>query len=343
MAPLLPAAELLSLEGPAEPEAGRARGVIKRQVGHMTRLVTDLLEASRVEQGKVRLQKRPLELARAITEAVETTRPVINARKHRLAISLPSDPLWVEADPTRVGQILVNLLTNAARYTNEAGQIELSATSEGRQAIIRVKDNGIGIPREVLNRIFEPFTQVHEGHVRSQEGLGLGLALVRNLVELHGGTVTAQSAGPGRGSEFIVRLPLAADARDRKVLSGRVLVVDDNEGVRDGLAVLLQAWGCETHVAQDGPSAVRLAKRFHPQIVLLDIQLPGLDGYQVAEQLRRDASLQGTALVALTGYGAEEDRHRSQQAGFDAHLVKPVTPEDLRQVLQGIAGSAGTS
>jgi CheY-like chemotaxis protein len=304
----------------------------------MSRLVSDLLDASRVQQGKVRLQKRPIELARAITEAVETAQPAMNARNHCLAVLLPPEPLWVEADPTRLGQILVNLLTNAARYTNDGGRIELSAARRGNRAVISVKDNGIGIPPDMLGRIFDPFTQIHEGAVRSQEGLGLGLALVKNLVELHGGTITARSSGPGKGSEFAVRLPLVSEpAEERKLLSGRILVVDDNESVRDGLAILLQAWGCETQVAHDGPTAVRLAKECQPEVVLMDIQLPGLDGYQVAEQLRQEPALQDTVLVALTGNGADDDRRRSEQAGFKAHLVKPVGPEVLREVLQGLS------
>jgi signal transduction histidine kinase/CheY-like chemotaxis protein len=335
MAPILPAAEMLSLEQPPEKERERARDMIKRQLGHMSRLVSDLLDASRVQQGKVQLQKRPLELAKAITEAIETARPSISARNHRLTVSLPPEPLWVQADPTRLGQILVNLLTNAARYTAEGGRIEFSAARKGSQAVIGVKDNGIGIPPDMLSRIFEPFTQIHEGAMRSQEGLGLGLALVKNLVELHDGTITACSAGPGKGSEFVLRLPVSDYvAEERTVFAGRVLIVDDNKSVRDGLAMLLQAWGCETHVAHDGPTAVRLAKECQPGVVLMDIQLPGLDGYQVAKQLKQEPSLQETMLVALTGYGADEDRHRSTQAGFDAHLVKPVGAEELLKLLQ---------
>jgi CheY-like chemotaxis protein len=287
-------------------------------------------------------------VGKAVDQAVEAVRPLIDARGHELTVSLPAGPLWLEADPVRLEQILANLLTNAARYTEPGGRIALEGDRDADHLVLRVRDNGIGIAPEALPRIFGLFTQADTGANRSREGLGIGLALVRSLVELHGGSVSASSPGPGRGSEFVVRLSLVAppgggrsDGGEDGTIPGpradvrhrRVLVVDDQADAARSLARLLKAWGHEVYVAHDGPAALEAARVHTPELVLLDIGLPGMDGHEVARRLRADER-NGLQIIALTGYGQEEDRSRSREAGFDDHLVKPVDPEDLRRMLE---------
>jgi CheY-like chemotaxis protein len=286
-----------------------------------------------------------VELAEVVERAVETSRPLLEARRHELSEQLPSGSVWLDADPIRLAQVIANLLSNAAKYTDERGLICLSAVEEGPEVVLRVQDNGIGMTADMLPRVFELFTQAEPALDRSHGGLGIGLTLVRLLVELHGGRVEARSDGPGKGSEFIVRLPCLRkptplSRRPEPVQAGystssprRILVVDDNVDAAGSLSALLEHAGHEVRTTHDGPGALEEARTFRPEVVLLDIGLPGMDGYEVAREIRRLTWGNETLLVAVTGYGQEEDRRCSREAGFDAHLVKPVDPEALRALL----------
>jgi signal transduction histidine kinase/CheY-like chemotaxis protein len=331
----------------------QARQMAERQVHHLTRLVDDLMDVSRITRGKIRLRKRSVELATVLAGAVETSRPLIEARRHELTVALPSEIVRLDADPTRLGQVLTNLLNNAAKYTDEGGKIELTARREGGEVAIAIRDNGVGIPAEMLPKVFDLFTQVDRSLDRAQGGLGIGLTLVRRLVEMHDGSVRAFSSGPGRGSEFVVRLPIAeempalapADSGEEDKISvgpprRRILVVDDNVDAARSLAWLLQYLGQEVYLAHDGVTALEAARAHVPEIVLLDIGLPRIDGYEVARRLRRDESLEGVLLVAMTGYGQEEDRRRAYEAGFDRHLIKPIDPDGLAELLSLPVGFA---
>jgi signal transduction histidine kinase len=343
-------AVLVLKTGAADPEAiARARDMMERQIQNMTRLIDDLLDVSRINQGKVQLRKEPVELAPVLTGAAESAEHQFRDSEQELAVSLPSEPIYLEADPTRLAQIFGNLLNNASKYNNRGGHVWLTAelASEGRQspeeAVIRVRDDGIGVAPDQLPHIFDLFTQVDHSLERSQGGLGIGLTLVKNLVEMHGGTVVAQSVGLGQGSEFVVRLPVVAapsrptpDADNGKkpaVVKRRILVVDDNLDSAESLAMLLGITGHEVQTAHDGEEAVAAAETFRPEVVLLDIGLPKLNGYEAAHQIRQQPWGRKMALVALTGWGQEEDRRKSKQAGFDNHLVKPVDYAALVQLL----------
>jgi PAS domain S-box-containing protein len=345
LAPIRNSVQVMRLRGPADP----LHDVIDRQVSHLTRLVDDLLDVSRVTQGKVRLRTERVELAQAVADAVETCRPFIDAKTQELAVSL-TPALVLEADPTRLAQVVGNILTNASKYTPEKGHIWLSAGREAGQVVLRVRDDGIGIREDMLPRVFDLFVQSERAQDRSQGGLGIGLTLVKSLVELHGGTVEAHSEGPGRGSEFVVRLPLlpgdaAVAARDAPEAaapppSRRVLVVDDNLDAAESLAMVLRLEGHEVQAVHEGAAVLEAARAFRPDVVLLDIGLPdGLTGYDLAPRLREAPNLEDVLLVALTGYGQEEDKRRAKQAGFDAHLTKPAAPGALQALLA--AGRAG--
>jgi signal transduction histidine kinase/DNA-binding response OmpR family regulator len=321
-----------------------AQAIIDRQVSQLVRLVDDLLDVARITQGKIRLQLEPVELSTVVELAKELSGPLISARHHRLAVTLPPTPLWVRGDVTRLAQVLANLLSNAAKYTDEGGQIQLSIDdSEPPWVLLRVRDNGIGISPEMVQSIFELFTQATRSLDRAQGGLGIGLTLVRHLVGMHGGSVSVRSAGPGQGSEFVVRLPRLGSppaALHRSDSSAtlpatprRVLVVDDNQDVADSLTIILRQQGHEVRAAHDGLAALKLAQGYKPQVVLLDIGLPGLDGYEVARRLRALPELQGALLIALTGYGQPEARRTALSAGFDVHLVKPVDPQTLTDLM----------
>jgi PAS domain S-box-containing protein len=323
------------------------RAMMERQVNHMVHLVNDLLDIARVSSGKLVLQMRRVDLREAIATAVETSRPLIDANGHRLEVDVPDLALEVEADPVRISQVVSNLLSNAAKYTPHGGRIVLAARIEGALLAISVQDNGIGIGAESLGAVFDMFTQVERSLTRSNGGLGIGLSLVRRLVELHGGSVLAASDGVGRGSTFTVRLTLAAGAPqgpdlvhgDTVLALGqagrrlRVLVADDNADAAHTLAALLEIAGHETRVVHDGVAALAVASQFAPQLVFLDIGMPRLDGYETARRLRASPESEGAMLVALTGWGAEEDRARSSAAGFDRHLLKPALPADVEAVL----------
>jgi PAS domain S-box-containing protein len=326
-----------------------AQEIIDRQVKHLSRLVDDLLDVSRITRGKITLQKHPVSVADVVAQAIETSRPLIEGRKHRLEVKQPGEPVRVLADPTRLAQVILNLLNNAAKYTEEGGRIWLTVERAAREAVIRVRDNGLGIPREMLPRIFDLFTQVDRTLDRAQGGLGIGLMLVRRLVQMHGGSVAAASDGPGRGSEFTVRLPLLAESAADGDGAGtveetlhparrqRILVVDDNRDSADSLTMLLRLAGHEVVTAYDGEVGLDVARRWQPDVVLLDIGLPRLDGYEVARQLRRDKGLRKALVVAMTGYGKDEDRQRSQEAGFNAHLVKPVDLDELARLIAALS------
>jgi PAS domain S-box-containing protein len=344
LAPIRNALELIQLEDPPPPPGVRDNlEIIDRQVTHLVRLVGDLLDVSRISQGKIVLRKEPLDLATVVTRGLETSQPVIAGRRHSLRVSLPQEPLPVEGDLVRLVQVLANLLNNAAKYTREGGRIELLVEKAGGEAVMRVRDNGMGIPKEMQPRLFDLFTQSDRTLDRSEGGLGIGLTLVRRLTEMHGGTVEAHSEGQGHGSEFVVRLPLAesrpegpAPAPPPPAAAGRrrrVLAVDDNRDSARTLTRLLQVLGHEVSTAHDGPAALAEADRFHPEIVLLDIGLPGMDGFEVARRLRASPAFADTVLIALTGYGSPEDRAASREAGFNAHLVKPVDLEALKELL----------
>ncbi len=346
LAPISNAVQIMKVEGPDGPNFEWSLKVIEDQVKQMTRMVDDLLDVSRITRGKVVLQTEPIELEVVVDLAVEASRPLIDDCHHHLSVALPSHPVLVDVDPARMAQVLSNLLNNAAKYTEEGGDIALTAVQRGREVVIRVRDNGIGIPPELLPHVFDMFTQADQTLSRSRGGLGIGLTLVRSLVELHHGRVSAHSAGPGQGSEFTVRLPVATEApaiseADQPAAEGselrlprrRILVVDDNQNNATSLGVLLRTMGQDVDEAYDGLTALELARRHRPDVILLDIGLPGLDGYEVARRCRREKDLEQTLLVAMTGYGKEEDRRRSQEAGFNVHLVKPVNWEDLRLLL----------
>jgi signal transduction histidine kinase len=348
LAPLRNALQVLRLQRGGDAEVERLVEVMERQVNHLVRLVDDLLDVNRISQGKIELRKGPLNLAAVLERCVERVRAQIEERQHILSVSWPAEPLPLEADQARLEQVFTNLLCNAGKYTPLGGSIALLAAREGDEAVVRVKDNGIGIRAEMLGRVFEMFQQADHVSGRVSEGLGLGLALVRALVELHGGSVTALSDGPGTGSEFVVRLPLAEQteppAEDgshlplgsagsaRRCL--RILVVDDHVDGAKTLALLLGMIGHEVRIAHDGPAALEAAAEFWPEVVLLDIGLPGgMDGYEVGRRVRGQPGQEEVVLVALTGNSGEGERGRAQEAGFTAHFLKPVDLEALSRLL----------
>ncbi len=347
LAPIRNGLDLLEMEGVDAPTAAWARDMMKHQVQHLVRLVDDLLDVSRIMRGKVQVRKERLLLQEVIRHGLETAQPLIASQGHELVLQIPPEPIWIEADPVRIAQVVTNLLNNAAKYNNKPGHIWVTAQRNGEQAVLRIRDDGIGIERELLPHVFDLFTQANRSIARSQGGLGIGLTLVRSLVELHGGAVEARSEGPDKGSEFIVRLLAMASlpgeasaagsaAKPRRPGNGerhRVLIVDDNVVAAKLLSEITSRWDNEVYVAYTGESALEMANAYQPNVVLLDIGLPDITGYEVAQQLRRQPEFSRTLLVAVTGYGQEEDRRRSREAGFNHHLVKPVSPELLHDVL----------
>jgi two-component system CheB/CheR fusion protein len=347
LAPIRNAVRLLQQKGPADPDLAWGRAVIDRQVDYMTRLLEDLLDMSRIAQGKLELRRSMVLLSGVLDSAIEASRPAIEAAGHTLNVSLTEMPLQLDADAVRLAQVFANLLTNAAKYTERGGLIELSARREGHEVAVSVRDTGIGIAPEVLGKLFEMFSQAQPVAQRSQGGLGIGLSLVKGLVELHGGRVEAKSDGPQRGSEFIVHLPLpsagltqpgAGDGGGALVrLSRRVLVIDDNRDSADTLSTLLRVMGCEVQAAYDGVQALELGARFRPDAVLLDLGMPKLNGFETCERMRREKWGHAICIVALTGWGQDEDRRRTKESGFDAHLVKPADPGKLTELLASIS------
>ncbi len=344
-------------DNPRDFEAERA--MAERQVVHLARLVDDLMDVSRISQGKIELRKEVVDLRHILDRALEPARSLFQERQHRLELSVTSEPIYIEADPTRLEQVLDNLLSNAAKYTEVGGRIWVTIEQVNGEAVVKVRDSGVGIEPEMLSRIFEMFVQAARHGKRANGGLGIGLNLVKRLVELHGGAISAQSEGIGQGSTFEIRLPVltnvdippippqsaapstpaparaeAAPAPASGLPRRRILVVDDNEDAARTLAKLLsRLHGQEVRVAHDGATALETAKAFRPELVLLDIGMPGMDGYEVAKRFRPTPEAQGALLVALTGWGQESDRSRSREAGFDHHLVKPVDPEVIRGLI----------
>ena len=320
---------------------------MERQLVQMVRLVDDLMDVSRITRGKLELRKERVRLAAVVSSAVETSRPFIKEMGHELTVTLPKQPITVDADLTRLAQVFMNLLNNAAKYSDRGGHIRLTAERQGSDVVVSVKDTGIGIDADQLPRIFELFTQVDRSLEKSQGGLGIGLSLVRRLVELHNGRIEARSEGPGKGSEFIVRLPVvngvsrpqaAGGEEDQTIVKSslRILIVDDNRDGADSLAMMLRVMGNDTRTAYDGQEGVDVAEELRPDVLLLDIGLPKLNGYEACRRIREQPWGKGVTLIAVTGWGQDEDRRRSQEAGFDHHMVKPVDPQALMKMLSGL-------
>jgi PAS domain S-box-containing protein len=349
LAPICNALQIMRLTG----GNGEAAEMLGRQVGQMVRLVDDLLDVSRISRGKIELRKGRIELASAVHHAVEAARPLIASMGQELTVTLPREPIYLNADPTRLAQVVGNLVNNACKYTERGGRIRLTVEREGEQAVMAIRDNGIGIAADQLPLIFDMFSQVRGPLLGSQGGLGIGLTLVKRLVEMHDGTVEAHSAGVGHGSEFVVRLPITAAAPEppppqptagepTTPTTRRILVVDDNPDTATSLATLLQLTGNETHVAHDGLEAVAAAAAFRPDIVLLDIGLPKMNGFEAARKIREQPWGRTMVLVALTGWGQEEDRRESSEAGFNGHMVKPVDFAALTKLLAELQPPVGS-
>jgi signal transduction histidine kinase len=342
LAPILNSLEILKLSGAFEDaRTALACAVMERQVHHLNRLVDDLLEVSRITRGIIEVKKEPLDLTAIVKAAVETSRPVLDSLRHEIRLDLAANPICVAGDAVRLTQVFANLLNNAAKYTNHGGLITIASRREPGEAVISVRDNGIGIAPTLLSQVFDMFMQVDRSTRRSQGGLGIGLTLVKSLVSMHGGSVEARSDGPGLGSEFIVRLPLLEDSalpaeatrRIQPLPARRILIVDDSRDGGESLALLLRVLGGEVALAHTGRQALECVTSFRPDVVLLDIGMPGMDGYEVARRIRANPANRHMQLIALTGWGQDEDRQRSAAAGFNHHLVKPADVDQLRQLL----------
>jgi CheY-like chemotaxis protein len=350
LAAITGAAHLLAPACEGNPRLLRIREIFQQQSVHMARLLDDLLDVSRVTQGKIRISKETVDFVSVVRHAVPTAGPLIQAKEHELSVELPTQPLPLEGDPVRLAQAVANLLGNAAKFTPAQGRIWLTLAREGAEAVLRVRDSGDGIDPELLPHVFDLFVQGEQGPAREQGGLGIGLTLVKRLVELHGGSVGAHSAGSGRGSEFVMRIPLAASpaaapdgeswpGAGRDGIPPQVLVVDDNRDAAEMVAALLESEGFAVRVAHDGPSALATAREQRPGVVLLDIGMPIMDGYEVARRLRHSEETAEVPIVALTGYGQDDARQRALQAGFLCHLTKPVDPDELFRAIRFLAGS----
>jgi signal transduction histidine kinase len=352
LAPVRNAVQVLRLEGAATPRVQWASEMIERQVQAMSRLIDDLMDVSRINQGRIELRRERVELASVLQDAVDTSRPLIDELGHELAVSLPPLELPLDADPTRLAQAFMNLLNNAAKYMDSGGRIEVGVRREGDDVLVTVTDSGIGIAPDRLASVFEMFSQVETALERSRGGLGIGLSLTQRLIEMHGGSIRARSRGLGHGSEFLVRLPLAPALVEKPAVDPhphslalpvpagpelRILVADDNKDAADTLAMLLQMLGHAVLQVADGEAAVRAAVDFNPQVVLLDIGMPKLNGYEACRQIREQPGGTGMTVVAVTGWGQADDRRKSQDAGFDHHLVKPVNPGELVELIGGVA------
>jgi two-component system CheB/CheR fusion protein len=343
LGPMRNALHIMKLSRADSAALDAAQGMIERQLQHMVRLVDDLLDVSRIIRGKIELRRERIDLSHAIRRAVETAQPAVDANGHTVEVSVPLDPVYVMGDLLRLAQVISNLLTNASKYSTRPGPIHVTLARAGDQALVSVKDEGEGIPPELLPHVFDLFVQGDHTLARSQGGLGIGLTLVRRLIEMHHGEVSAFSAGKGSGSEFRIRIPVLPDAatpprvvRTAEPIRGaarRVLVVDDNVDAVDSISKLLGLFGHDVQSANDGPTALSLLSRFKPEVFVLDIGLPGMDGYELARRLRGMAPFHRATLIAVTGYGQEDDRRRAREAGFDHHLTKPVDPEQLQRLI----------
>jgi CheY-like chemotaxis protein len=333
--------QLLKVSGPHDERVQRISAVMERQINHLVRLVDDLLEVSRITRGVIEVRRDSLDLTSIVRSAIDTSRPAIEAARHELTVDMPADGITIEGDRVRLTQVFANLLTNAAKYTDPGGHIWLSVRREATHVVLSVRDNGIGIPSSQLASVFDMFTQVDRFDRRTQGGLGIGLTLVRSLVAMHGGQVEARSAGMGAGSEFVVELPLAAGGPSNEETSDafprlpprRVLIVDDNRDAAETLGALLTEMGATVSIADCGPAALESLAPFLPDAVILDIGMPGMDGYEVARRIRSHPQCGAVLLIALTGWGQEHDVRRSDEAGFDHHIVKPADMGKLRALL----------
>ena len=341
LAPIIHAVHLLQSSDSVVP-ASKLHQMIERQTQNLVRLVDELLDVARISRGTIELRREPMDLVAVVREAAEAARPRAAKLQVELSLALPDTPVRVDGDSVRLEQVISNLLENAAKYTNPGGRIALSLTQDHAEAILRVRDTGIGLAPERLENIFDLFTQVDSSLARTSGGLGLGLTVVRRVLALHGGRIEARSAGLGEGSEFIVRLPIDSPPAPKPVLAGarrqRVLIVDDNLDASYSLALLARAWGHEVAVARDGTEALVLAKSFKPETGIVDIGLPGMDGYELARLFREDPAHRNLQLVALTGYGRDEDRSAAKAAGFDVFLIKPAKIEELKRLLASAPG-----
>ena len=351
LAPIRNALHIMQLSEDDSAAVDQARTMMERQLKQMVRLIDDLLDVSRITRGKLDLRKERVELATVIGNAVDTTRPLIEAAGHSLTVSLPPQPVYLDADPMRLAQVFANLLNNAAKYTDRGGRLWLTAAPDGNDIVIAVRDTGIGIPADSLTAVFEMFAQVDRSLEKSQGGLGIGLTLVKRLVELHGGTVEARSDGPGKGSEFIARLPRVParkaprnrqsdGVRTQPQMTCRILVADDNRDAAESMSMLLRMMGNDVRTVHDGVQAVEEASAFRPDVVLLDIGMPRLNGYAVARAIREQRWGAGMVLVALTGWGQDDDKRRADEAGFDQHFTKPVNPAALERLISGLHGES---
>jgi PAS domain S-box-containing protein len=348
LAPIRNAAAILQRMHVSDPELQWCRDIIDQQVSQISRLLDDLLDLSRITRDRLELRKERIEFARIVQEAIDISRPLIEQYEHDLDISVPSEPIFVVADEVRLTQVLSNLLNNAAKYTDQGGKIWLTAERQGLDLIIRVKDTGIGIPEDKLNEVFEMFSQLQRSLEQTRQGLGVGLTLVKRLVEMHGGSIAVRSEGPGKGTEFLLRLPIIVDhvlettaAIDNDDVHAkaffRILVADDHVHSNESLTKILQLMGHEIQSAFDGEEAFRVAEQFAPRVALLDIGMPKLNGYDLCRRIREQPWGKKMILVALTGWGGERDRQRGLEAGFDGHLTKPVPPEQLEQLIESLA------
>jgi PAS domain S-box-containing protein len=356
LAPIRNALDLMRIQSNGDSTHEWARSVIDRQLTQLTRLVDDLLDIGRISSGKIALHREPIEVNAAVQRAIEASRPLADAAGHTLDVRFSPEPLSVDGDLTRLSQAVLNLLTNAIKYTPPSGKIEIDVRREGALAVVRVKDSGIGMSPELIPRVFDLFVQGERSLDRSEGGLGIGLTLVKRLVSLHDGTVSVHSEGPGRGSEFAISLPAlvqsAAPPKPQPAVAvavaparrpSRVLIVDDNRDSADTLAALLGTWGHDVRTLYDGPSVIAAVAEFQPKVVLLDIGLPKMNGYEVAAQLRKSGNGRSLILVAFTGYGQDEDRRRVREAGFDYHLVKPLEPVELEKILDSVIADAAAA
>ncbi|HVF16548.1 MAG TPA: ATP-binding protein, partial [Steroidobacteraceae bacterium] len=325
----------------------RVRQMMDRQVTQLVKLIDDLLEVSRISTGKVVLQTERVDLRRVVEAALESSQPAIQAAQHSLRVELPSAPVWVKGDPSRLEQVICNVVNNACKYTAKGGDISLILTDVSNQAVLQVTDNGLGIPQEMLPFVFDMFTQVDRNLDRAQGGLGIGLSLVRRLMELHGGEVRAESPGPNKGSTFTLVLPLVdADApiESKQAAAGaraaarplRVLVIDDNRDAADALSMLLTTHGHQTRIAYGGAAALEIAREFEPETVFCDLGMPGISGFDVASRLRKEQKRGAPLLVALTGWGTDEDKRKTREGGFDFHVTKPITFDDVDRILSHV-------
>jgi len=347
LAPIRNALQIIHLSGNNGPAVEQARRMMERQLSQMVRLIDDLLDVSRISRGKLDLRKERIELSAVIKSAVDTAQPLIDAAGHELTLSLLPEPIYLDADPVRLAQIFSNLLNNAAKYMDRGGRIWLTTGREGKEVVVSVRDAGIGIPEDAMPAIFDMFAQVDRSLEKSQGGLGIGLTLVKQLLEMHGGRIEARSEGQGKGAEFIARLPMATveplrhaanDAGDRSVTGGtcRILVADDNRDAAESMSMVLRLMGNEVRTVNDGIKAVEEAEAFRPDMVLLDIGMPRLNGYDAARRIRAERWGKGILVVAITGWGQDEDKRRAADAGFDRHFTKPVHPADLERLIAGL-------